>query len=136
MPRFNGRVARRLLLSLAVAAVLFGFTPISHALLRAVNGSFAPTPYTSLALRSPSQAESGVKQGVPVRVELTNRSGRTRIYEWRATQAGALIDVGLEKLANGRSETILVPTNHAASGNLRVSLAGTDVYVAVPILKS
>lgn len=123
-------------MSLALAIVLFAFSSISHVLLRTVNGSFNPSPYTSLALRTPSDAITGIKQGVPVKVELTNRSGRTRTYRWLATQSGALIGTGLETLTEGRAETIVIPTNHAASGRLRVGLDGTDIYVAVPILKS
>ena len=42
-----------------------------------MNGSFAPTPYTSLALHSPLTS-LGVKRGVPLQVELANRSGRTQ----------------------------------------------------------
>jgi hypothetical protein len=136
MPRNNGKIARRLFLSLALAIALLAFTPISHALLRAVNGSFAPTPYTSLALRAPSDAVVGVKQGVPVHVELTNRSGQTRTYRWLATEAGALIGTGLDTLPDGRSETIAIPTRHTSTGRLRVGLDGTNIYVAVPILKS
>ncbi len=136
MPRFPGKVATRLYLPLALAIALFAFTPISKALLWAVNGSFAPSPYTSLSLRTPSDAATGIRQGEPVQVELTNRSGGTRIYRWRATQAGTLIDIGVEKLANGQAEAISVPTAHAASGSLRVSITGTHIYVAVPILKS
>ena|ERR1039458_7668446 len=136
MPRIDDKAGRWLFLSLAVATVLFGFTPISHVLLRLVNGSFAPSPYTSLAPRRPSEATAGIKQGVPVQVELINRSGRARTYRWQAPQTGALISTGLEKLANGQAETIIAPTNHASSGRLRVALDGTDIYVSVPVLKS
>jgi hypothetical protein len=136
MPRINGKIARRLFLSLAIAIVLLAFTSISHVLLRSVNGSFAPSPYTSLALRTPSDAVTGIRKGLPVQVELTNRSGRTRTYRWLATQAGALVGTGLKTLPEGRAETISIPTNRAASGRLRVGLDGTNIYVAVPILKS
>jgi hypothetical protein len=105
-------------------------------LLRVVNGSFAPTSYTSLALRTPSEATTGIKHGTAVQVELTNRSGRVKSYRWQATQSGVLIGTGLEKLANGKADTIKVPTKYATTGRLRVGLVGTDIYVTVPILKS
>lgn len=136
MPRIEYRLGKRLYLSIALAIVLLGFTPISHVLLRIVNGSFVPTSYTSLALRTPSEATSGVKQGVAVQVELTNRSGHVRSYRWQATQSGVLIGAGLEKLANGQADTIHVPTKYASSGSLRVGLVGTGIYVTVPIVKS
>jgi hypothetical protein len=136
VPRIEYRLGKRLYLALALAIVLLGFTPISHVLLRLVNGSFAPTSYTSLALRTPSEASTGIKHGVAVQVELTNRSGHVKSYRWQATQSGVLIGTGLEKLANGQADTIRVPTTYAARGKLRVGLVGTDIYVSVPILKS
>ncbi len=136
MPRVEYRLGKRLYLALATAIVLLGFTPISHVLLGLVNGSFAPTSYTSLALRTPSEATTGIKPGVAVQVELTNRSGGVRSYRWQATQSGALIGTGLEKLANGQADTIKVPTKYATSGRLRVGIVGTDIFVSVPILKS
>jgi hypothetical protein len=136
MPKINGKVARRLFLSLALAIVLLAFSPISHALLRSVNGSFDPTPYTSLALRTPSDAVTGIRRGVPVQVELTNHSGHTKTYRWLATQAGALISTGSDTLSAGRAKTISIPTKFASKGKLRVGLDDVNIYVTVPILKS
>jgi hypothetical protein len=130
------RAGRKLALSLAIAVALFGFTPISHALLTLVNGSFSPAPYTSLALRTPSQAATGVKRGGVVRLRLTNHSGRDRTYRWKATQATTLVGTGQERVAKGRTETIFVPTKFAVSGTLRVSLDGTNIFVAFPVVKS
>lgn len=136
MPRIDGKAARTLLLLLAGAVVLFGFTPISDALLGLVNGSFAPTPFTSLALQNPSTATIGVKPGVTLPVELTNRTGKARSYEWQAVQGDSVVSHGRTTLANGRTTTIFVSTSHAMLGKLRVSVLGTAIFVTVPILKS
>jgi hypothetical protein len=39
-------------------------------------------------------------------------------------------------VAKGRTETIFVPTKFAVSGTLRVSLDGTNIFVAFPVVKS
>jgi hypothetical protein len=129
------RVVKRLLLALMVAVLLFGFTPISRALLRSVDGSFAPTPYSSLALRTPAEASLGVQAGESVPVELTNETGHTKTYHWSATQSGALISLGEEIVPNGRTTTILVPSQGAVAGRLQIALNGTAVFVTVPIVK-
>ena len=136
MPRIVGFSSKRLLLALIVAVLLFGFTPISRALLRSVDGSFAPTPYSSLALRTPSDAAVGVLAGEPVPVQLTNETGHTKTYHWSATQDGALISLGEEIVQSGRTTTILVPSQGAATGRLQIALNGTEVFVTVPVLGS
>jgi hypothetical protein len=127
------RVVNRLFLALLVAALLFAFTPISRALLRSVDGSFAPAPYSSLALRTPSDAATGVPAGESVPVRLTNKTGRTQTYHWSATQGGTLISLGEEIVPSGRTTTILVPSQGAATGRLQITLNGTQVFVTVPI---
>jgi hypothetical protein len=126
----------KFILPLVAALAIFGFTPISHGLLRIVNGSFAPTSFTSLALHSPDQAVTGVKKGVVVQVDVRNETGRSRTYKWQATQAGTLVGIGEQRVMNGQTATISVATKFAATGPLRITLEGTNVYVAVPILKS
>jgi len=136
MPRIVGPGSSRLLISLVVALLLFGFTPISGALLRAVDGSFAPSRFSSLALRNPSDAIAGIFAGQPVKIQLTNRTGHFKTYHWSATQNGALISLGEETLSNGRATTIVVPSRGTVAGRLRIALNGTNIFVTVPILKS
>ncbi|HEY1826357.1 MAG TPA: hypothetical protein VGG21_10415, partial [Acidimicrobiales bacterium] len=62
--------------------------------------------------------------------------GRSRTYKWQATQAGTLVGIGEQRVMNGQTATISVATKFAATGPLRITLEGTNVYVAVPILKS
>jgi hypothetical protein len=121
---------------MGIVVLVFGFTPISRALLRSVDGSFAPSRYNSLALRTPSDAAVGFLAGEPVAVRLTNHTGHIKTYHWSATQGGALISLGEETLDNGRATTILVPTRGAVTGRLRIALSGTSVFVTVPILKA
>jgi len=114
----------------------FAFTPISHVLLRTVDGSFTPSQYSSLALSVPSDGSSGVVTGEQVSVLLTNRTGHAKTYHWSATQKGALISLGEETLDNGRTTTILVPSRGAVTGVLRIGITGTNIFVSVPVLKS
>jgi hypothetical protein len=136
MPRILGSGSGRLLLSLLVLVLVFGFTPISKGLLRAVDGSFAPSSYSSLALRNPAEAITGISPGTLIRVNLANHTGRTKTYHWSASQVGSLISLGAETLQNGKSATILVPSRGAVTGSLQISLTGTNVFVTVPVLKS
>jgi hypothetical protein len=135
MPRIVGPGSRKYLPVVAVI-VLFAFTPISRALLVSVDGSFAPKPYSSLALKNPSDVGALVFSGQRVSVRLTNHTGSTKTYFWRATQKGVFISLGEQRLQNGRGATIDVPTSGASSGSLRITLTGTDVFVTIPILKS
>jgi hypothetical protein len=118
-----------------VLTLLLLFTPISSALLRAVDGSFSPTRYSSLALMNPSDADSGILSGDLVQVELTNHTGRLETYHWSATEKRGLISLGEETLENGRSVTISVPSRGAITGNLSIGLTGTHVFVTVPVVK-
>ena len=136
MPRINGRGFGRLLLSLVVVILVLGFTPISRVLLRSVHGSFAPSPYSALAVSTPSDAAAGILAGELIPVQLTNRTGHTKTYHWSATQSGALISLGEETLDNGRTTTIFVPSRGAVAGTLRIALTGTNVFVTVHMLKS
>jgi len=123
-------------LGVIVLVVVFGFTPISQLLLSTVNGSFSPTPYTSLALRPSSSATTGIVAGQPVAVRLVDRTGHPTTYHWNATENGRLVSLGDEALGSGRAITFLIPTRGATKGTLRIALAGTHVFVTVPILKS
>jgi hypothetical protein len=116
--------------------VVLLFTPISHVLLRAVNGSFAPTRYSSLALKTPSEVALGIPAGTTIHVELTNETGHVKTYHWTATQNRALISLGEETVGSGRVTTILVPSRGAVAGRLRISLSGTNVFLTVPIQQS
>jgi hypothetical protein len=136
MSRIAGPGSSRILLPLVIVVLVFAFTPISRVLLRTVDGSFTPSPYSSLALRFPSDGSSGVVKGEPVSVQLTNRTGHAKTYHWSATQKGALISLGEETLDNGRTTRILVPSRGAVTGVLRIGITGTNIFITVPILKS
>jgi hypothetical protein len=135
MPRIDGRGSSRLILAIGVVVLAFGFTPISHALLKSVDGSFAPSRYSSLALKTPSDAAEEFLAGDPVPVRLTNHTGHVKTYHWSATQSGGLISLGEETLDSGGVTTIIVPTRGAATGKLRIAINGTNVFVTVPILQ-
>jgi hypothetical protein len=128
------RVVHWLLIAITILALLFAFTPISRALLRSVDGSFAPTPYSSLALITPSLAAVGIKAGKPIPVQLTNETGNTKTYHWSATQDGTLVSLGEKIVPGGQKSTILVPSQGAVAGTMRISLSGSAVFVTVPIL--
>jgi hypothetical protein len=134
VPVLSRPVSRRLVISCLVLILLFLFTPISKALLRGVDGSFAPTSFSSLALRNPSAASAGVLSGDSIRVKLTNHSGHVETYHWSATQKGGLISLGEETLVNGRSANISIPSRGAVTGTLKISLTGTKVFVTVPVV--
>lgn len=135
MPRIEGRGSSRYFIAFAVVVLAFAFTPISRALLHSVDGSFAPSRYSSLALRTPSDAVAGYLAGDPVAVELTNKTGHTETYHWTAIQNGALISLGEETLGSDQVATIKVPTRGAVTGKLRIELSGTNVFVTVPLLQ-
>lgn len=134
MPRIFGTFPSRVVLPVVVLAILFCFTPFSKAMLRAVDGSFAPAHYTSLALKDPGAAAAGVLAGVPIRVELTNHTGHVETYHWSATQKGNLVSLGEVTLDNGKNVTFSVPSKGAADGKLNVALTGTTVFVTVPVV--
>ena len=130
----DGNGARRLLLLLVVLVLVFGFTPISHGLLRFVHGSFAPSPYSSLALKTPSNVAVGIPAGELVPVQLANHTGHIKTYHWSATERGALISLGEATVDNGRAITIFVPSRGAVTGKLQIALTGTKIFVTVPIV--
>jgi hypothetical protein len=132
----NGVWIGRFFLGLAVVGLVFGFTPISRQLLKAVDGSFAPTPYSSLALSVPSDAATGVPTGLAVPVQLTNHTGHRRTYHWTAEESGALISHGEETLGNGQAISFYIPTRGAVTGTLRIVLQDTHVFITVPVLSS
>jgi hypothetical protein len=136
MPRIVGPGSSKLRLFIVALIVLFAFTPISRALLASVDGSFAPSSFSSLALRSQSDPGAGFEVGDLVPVRLTNHTGSTKTYHWSATQHGVVVSLGERSLLNGRGANIDVPTNYAMSGILRIALNGTDVFVTVPLSKS
>jgi hypothetical protein len=136
MPTFVGRGRNWLPIFLVIFIVLFGFTPISGDLLRAVNGGFTPTSYTSLALSTPSEASTGIVAGELVRVRITNHTGSSKTYHWNASEKGALVSLGEETLSSDHSTTLVVPSQGAVKGVLRIGLAGTSVFVTVPVAKS
>ena len=121
---------------LEVIALVFGFSPISSALLQYVHGNFTPSRYSSLSLSNPSDVEIGVLAGELVPVLLTNHTGHTRVYQWSATKNSALISQGEKTLDNGRTTTILISSHGANAGRLRRALNGTEIFVTVPILNS
>jgi hypothetical protein len=125
--------SNRLLVIVVVAVFLFGFAPISHVLLRAVNGSFAPSAYSSLALNSPSEVTRGVKTGSVVRVTLVNHTPQEKTYRWSATQDGSLISLGTETVQRDESTVIRVPTRGALAGPMKITLTGSNVFVTVPV---
>ncbi|MGH9918786.1 MAG: hypothetical protein ACRD6W_07970, partial [Nitrososphaerales archaeon] len=101
-----------------------------------VDGSFSPIPYSSLSLKVPSDATVGVAAGSRVAVQLTNKTGHQRTYQWSATQNGTLISLGEDTVDNGRTSVILVPSKGAGTGSLRIVLRASRVFVTVPIVRS
>jgi hypothetical protein len=136
MPRIIGSGSSKFRLTIIVLIVLFFFTPISRALLSSADGSFAPSPYSSLALRTPSNPATSFEVGDLVPVRLSNRSGSDKTYHWRATQNGVVISLGEKTVLNGRGADINVPTSLGTSGILRIALTGTDVYVTLRLHRS
>ena len=136
MPGKDGRGKRRFAVFVVVVALLFGFSPISHGLLRYVNGSFAPSRFSSLSLANPSSVVGGVSARGPVPVLLTNHTGQFKKYHWFATQKGTLISQGEKTLGNGQTTTILISLVGTKAGTLRIALQGTHVFITVPVLSS
>jgi hypothetical protein len=136
MPRVVGPTSSKLLAIFVVLALLFAFTPISKGLLRAVDGSFAPTHYSSLALRDPSDATQGVLADVPIAVQVSNHTGHIKTYRWSAKQGRTLVSLGVTTVDSGQTTTVSVPTRGAVSGVLSIALTGTKVFVTVPVVGS
>lgn len=136
MSRFVGPRSRKLVLLSLLTGLVFGFTPISSALLHSVGGSFKKTPYSSLALESPPRVAAGFVAGRPIPVRLANETGHSETYHWNATENGTLISLGEVTIGSGRGITISVPTPGAIEGRLQVALVGTAVFLTVPIVRS
>jgi len=130
----NGVWVNRTLLALVVMALVAGFTPISRHLLQYVGGSFAPTPYSSLALSTPSAVTTGIATGSTIPVELTNHTGRATTYHWTATQGDVVISRGSQTLSSDGSTVIYVATEGAVVGSLRIALNHTKTFLTVPII--
>ena len=136
MPRIVGPGSRTIRLSIIAVVVLFAFTPISRALLASADGSFAPTPYSSLALQTPAGRQQGFLVGDLVPVRVTNRTGATRTYHWDAVQKGVVVSLGELTVRNGGSANIDVSTTYASAGKLTIAIAGTNIFVTVSMRKS
>jgi hypothetical protein len=136
MPRIVGPGSRTLRLSIIAVVVLFAFTPISRALLASADGSFAPSPYSSLALRTPPGRQQGYLIGDLVPVRLINRTGSTRTYHWDAIQKGVVVSLGELTVRNGDGANIDASTTYASAGKLTIAIVGTNIFVTVSILKS
>jgi hypothetical protein len=122
------------LLTAVVIALVIGFIPISKRLLHLVNGSFAPTPYSSLALVNPSVVAPGVTVGSSIRVDLTNHTGHTVSYIWVARQKSKQISTGSRTLTNGKSATLYVQTWRAKTGKLTIGIDNSHVFLTVPLI--
>jgi hypothetical protein len=131
MPRIVGPGSRNLRLAIIAVVILFAFSPISRALLASADGSFAPTPFSSLSLRSPSDPNAGFEVGDLVPIRLTNRTGTTKTYHWSATQHGVVISLGEKTIPNGSGANVDVPTSFGKPGLLRISVSGSDIFVTV-----
>jgi hypothetical protein len=137
MPRIVGPGSSKLRLSIVAAVIiLFAFVPLSHAFLSSVDGSFAPSPYSSLTLSNSAHPAVGFEVGDLVPVLLTNHTGSTKTYHWNASQRGVVVSLGEITLRNASGVNIDVPTHLARSGRLRIGLTGTDVFVTVPLQPS
>ena len=133
MPRIVAPGSSKLRLSIVAIVLLFAFTPISRALLSSVDGSFSPSPFTSLALRTPSNPGSHFEVGDLIGVRLTNRTGSTKTYHWSATQQGVVISLGETTVRNGHGANVNVPTGFGRAGIVRIALNGTDIFVTISL---
>jgi hypothetical protein len=136
MPRIVGPGSSKRRLIIVAVVVLFAFTPISRALLFTVDGSFAPSPFSSLALTSPSNPAASFLVGDLVPVRLTNHTGSSKTYHWKATQRGVVVSLGVKTLVNGHGVNIDVPTNFGSVGKLRIAVSGTNIFVTVHLARS
>ena len=131
----HGRAKATSVLLIVMTAIVFGFSPISRGLLRMVNGSFAPSPYSSLSLATFEARNIGVSAGHPVAVLLSNHTGHMRTYYWTATQDGALISKGERRLGNDQARRLIISSQGTKVGRLRIGLDGTSIFITVTIRK-
>jgi hypothetical protein len=122
------------LLAAIVVALVIAFSPISKRLLHLVDGSFAPTSYSSLAFSNPSVVTTGVTVGSSIRVNLTNDTGHTMSYIWVATQKSRPVSTGSRRLSNGASTTLYVQTWRAKTGKLTIAIRNSNVFLTVPLV--
>jgi hypothetical protein len=132
----TSNITDRILLTVVIVILLIGFTPISTRLLHYVNGSFAPSPYSSLAFSNPYVESTGVATGFTIAIKLANHMGRATTYHWTATQGNKMISRGGQTLNNDTSAVLYVSTKGAAAGRLRIALTNTKIFITVPIFTS
>jgi|ERR1700722_4679065 hypothetical protein len=136
MPGIIGAGSKRLRIIVLVAVLALAFTPISKVLLSAVNGSFSPTHYSSLAFVNPSQIDEGIRAGRALEVDVVNHSGGRKTYHIEASERGSLIGLGQTTLNNGQSATVSIATLGTTRGTLRIRIVGTGIFLTAPIVKS
>jgi hypothetical protein len=136
MKVITSNITHRLLLTVVIVILLIGFTPISTRLLHYVDGSFAPSPYSSLAFSTPNVEATGIASGSAILIKLANHTGRATIYHWTATQGEVVISRGGQTLANDTSTLFYVTTPGAVAGRLRIALDNTKIFITVPIFTS
>jgi hypothetical protein len=123
------------LLSLIVIGLAAGFTPISNRLLHEVNGSFAPTPYSSLALAHSSEVAKGLLAGDTIEAVLSNHTGRTTKYSWTATEDHRLVSKGNRTLRNGETIAFGIGTKGSTGGEMRIALRHSTIFVTIPLTR-
>ena len=132
----HGKIRGSFAVLVAVMILVFGFSPISRALLELVHGSFSPSPFSSLSLLAKIDLNNGVAAGQPVAVLVANHTGHTQNYHWIATQRGSIIRQGEKTVGNGKAAKLMISSKGTRAGQLRVSLQGTDIFVTVTLIKS
>ena len=132
----TSNVTDRILLTVVIVTLLAGFTPISTRLLHYVDGSFAPTPYSSLAFSTPYVESTGIAAGFTIAIKLANHMGRATTYHWTATEGNQVIRRGGQTLGNDTSTMIYVSTKGTFAGRLRIALDNTKIFITVPIFTS
>ena len=138
MPERQGHqiTKAKYLLAASLVILLFEFSPISNFLLRSVDGSFSPSPYSSLSLANQVEMDLGVRVGKPIALRLTNHTLRSRTYIWTSSQDGKLISQGTKKLGDGQEALFSVSSKGSRAGRLRISLMHTNIFVTVVLRKS
>jgi hypothetical protein len=135
MPAASKNWVLGVLLSLIVIGLVAGFTPISKRLLKEVNGSLAPTRYSSLALAHSSEVRKGLPVGNTIEAVLSNHTGRTTTYSWTATEERRLVGSGNQTLRNGQTITFGIGTRGLTNGEVRIALKHTKIFVTIPLTR-
>jgi len=115
-----------------ITLVLF-FNPLATWLTKVTSASFAPTPYSSLSLSNTKLAHTGVHTGSTFSLDVENHTSSDQTYQWRADQFNVVIESGSVTVGPGQTSSFSVDATGALPGSLRVSLAGTSIYVTVPV---